>query len=126
MLEYITADSGLSNRARVERPAGAVRHGRIRLPATEPSRMQPVDRTRSERRPAAGDGALPTDAGQQPPDRTTASSSSQSLTPSPLRIRVCAYLIGLVGTVLVDLWIHYAELVLGGTRGHSALANTSI
>ncbi len=33
---------------------------------------------------------------------------------------------GLVGTALVDLWIHYAELVLGGARGHSALANTSI
>ena len=28
--------------------------------------------------------------------------------------------------MLVDFWIHYAELVLGGARGHSALANTSI
>jgi hypothetical protein len=47
--------------------------------------------------------------------------------PAPPRlIRTRAYLIGLAGTVLVDLWIHYAELVLGGTRGHSALANTSI
>jgi hypothetical protein len=34
--------------------------------------------------------------------------------------------IGLVLTVLVDLWIHYAELVLGGRRGHTALANSSI
>jgi hypothetical protein len=41
-------------------------------------------------------------------------------------IRLRAYLIGLAGTLMVDLWIHYAELVLGGTRGHSALANTSI
>lgn len=37
-----------------------------------------------------------------------------------------AILIGLVVTALIDLWIHYAELVLGGTRGHTALANTSI
>jgi hypothetical protein len=28
--------------------------------------------------------------------------------------------------VLVDLWIHYAELVLGGQRGHTALVNSSI
>src|SRR5947208_1232691 len=44
----------------------------------------------------------------------------------PPRVRARAYAVGLVGTVLVDLWIHYAELVLGGARGHSALANTSI
>jgi hypothetical protein len=37
-----------------------------------------------------------------------------------------AIVIGLVVTVLIDLWIHYAELVLGGIRGHTALANTSI
>lgn len=37
-----------------------------------------------------------------------------------------AILIGLVLTALIDLWIHYAELVLGGVRGHTALANTSI
>ena len=37
-----------------------------------------------------------------------------------------AIIIGLVITALIDLWIHYAELVLGGTRGHTALANTSI
>jgi Family of unknown function (DUF6785)/Domain of unknown function (DUF6784) len=37
-----------------------------------------------------------------------------------------AVAIGLAATALVDLWIHYAELVLGGARGHSALANTSI
>jgi hypothetical protein len=30
-----------------------------------------------------------------------------------------------VFTALVDLWIHWAELILGG-RGHTALANTSI
>ena len=37
-----------------------------------------------------------------------------------------AVIIGLVATVLIDLWLHYAELVLGGMRGHTALANTSI
>ncbi|MDW8104603.1 MAG: DUF6785 family protein, partial [Armatimonadota bacterium] len=36
-----------------------------------------------------------------------------------------AWLIGMVCVTLVDLWIHWAELVLGG-RGHTALANTSI
>src|SRR5579859_6745966 len=36
-----------------------------------------------------------------------------------------AILLGLGLTVLCDLWIHWAELVLGG-RGHTALANTSI
>lgn len=34
-------------------------------------------------------------------------------------------MLGVVLTALVDLWIHWAELVLGG-RGHTALANTSI
>ena len=37
-----------------------------------------------------------------------------------------ALVIGVIVTALIDLWIHYAELVLGGTRGHTALANTSI
>ena len=36
-----------------------------------------------------------------------------------------AILIGLFFTALCDLWIHWAELVLG-SRGHTALANTSI
>ena len=36
-----------------------------------------------------------------------------------------ALLLGLLFTALTDLWIHWAELVLGG-RGHTALANTSI
>ncbi|CCW35526.1 hypothetical protein CTKA_02382 [Chthonomonas calidirosea] len=36
-----------------------------------------------------------------------------------------ALLLGLVFTALCDLWIHWAELVLG-ERGHTALANTSI
>jgi hypothetical protein len=34
--------------------------------------------------------------------------------------------IGLVGSAAVTVWIHHAELVLGGDRGHTALANTSI
>jgi len=37
-----------------------------------------------------------------------------------------AVLIGLVATALSSVWIHYAELVVGGRRGHTALANTSI
>jgi hypothetical protein len=34
--------------------------------------------------------------------------------------------IGLVGSAVVTLWIHQAELILGGDRGHTALANTSV
>lgn len=37
-----------------------------------------------------------------------------------------ALLIGLVCIGLVVIFIHWAELVLGSTRGHTALANTSI
>lgn len=37
-----------------------------------------------------------------------------------------ALIIGLVLSIAVDLWLHYAELVLGSARGHTALANTSI
>lgn len=37
-----------------------------------------------------------------------------------------ALLLGIAFTILVDLWIHWAELVMGGGQGHSALANTSI
>jgi uncharacterized protein DUF6785/uncharacterized protein DUF6784 len=56
-----------------------------------------------------------------PPERTAPESA-----PRERRTLWRAFLVGLVGTALVDLWIHYAELVLGGSRGHSALANTSI
>ena len=37
-----------------------------------------------------------------------------------------AVAIGLFGSAAVTLWIHHAELILGGMRGHTALANTSI
>lgn len=37
-----------------------------------------------------------------------------------------AILVGIFGTIAVITWIHVAELVLGGARGHTALANTSI
>ena len=36
-----------------------------------------------------------------------------------------ALLLGLIFTALTDLWIHWAELILGG-RGHTALGSTSI
>ena len=42
----------------------------------------------------------------------------------PLTLRSVG--IGLVGSAVVTVWIHHAELVLGGQRGHTALANTSI
>jgi hypothetical protein len=34
--------------------------------------------------------------------------------------------LGVLGCSAVTVWIHQAELVLGGDRGHTALANTSI
>jgi len=34
--------------------------------------------------------------------------------------------VGLIGSAVVTVWIHHAELILGGDRGHTALANTSI
>ncbi len=35
-------------------------------------------------------------------------------------------LLGLSLTILVNLWIHWAELIMGGRQGHTALVNTSI
>jgi hypothetical protein len=34
-------------------------------------------------------------------------------------------LLGLLFTVLTDLWIHWAELIMGGRQGHTAIAATS-
>lgn len=55
-------------------------------------------------------------------DEGAAESKPRELSGVSLR----AVLIGLAVSALISLWIHYAELVLGGTRGHTALANTSI
>lgn len=58
-------------------------------------------------------------------------SAAETETPEQPKPRNCsgvsvrAMLIGLAVTALIDLWIHYAELVVGA-RGHTALANTSI
>jgi hypothetical protein len=49
---------------------------------------------------------------------------SQRGTGKPLTWRAVS--IGLIGSAVVVLWIHHAELILGGDRGHTALANTSI
>lgn len=37
-----------------------------------------------------------------------------------------ALVLGILLTVLADFWIHWAELIMGGVQGHTALANTSI
>lgn len=37
-----------------------------------------------------------------------------------------AVLVGVVLAAAVAVWIHHAELIMGGRRGHTALANTSI
>ena len=36
-----------------------------------------------------------------------------------------SFFLGLLLTVLCDFWIHYAELIMGGAQGHTALAGTS-
>jgi hypothetical protein len=41
-------------------------------------------------------------------------------------ITLRAVIFGLIACALLSVWIHHAELVLGGRRGHTALANTSI
>lgn len=41
-------------------------------------------------------------------------------------VTVRAVAVGLVGSGVVTVWIHQAELILGGDTGHTALANTSI
>ncbi len=58
--------------------------------------------------------AQPTQTQKQPTARQAA-----GLTPRAL-------LLGLLLTVLVDFWIHWVELIMGGRQGHTALANTSI
>jgi hypothetical protein len=52
-------------------------------------------------------------------DPPTADSTPASVTPRA----VC---LGVVSIVAVVFFIHWAELVLGGSRGHTAMANTSI
>ncbi len=37
-----------------------------------------------------------------------------------------SFMTGIIASMLISLWLHYAELVLGGMRGHTALVNTSI
>lgn len=37
-----------------------------------------------------------------------------------------SFVIGIIAAMLINLWLHYAELVLGAERGHTAVANTSI
>lgn len=51
-------------------------------------------------------------------DRARATAKTVGLTPRAL-------LLGLLLTVLVDLWIHWAELIMGTGQGHTAIAATS-
>lgn len=59
----------------------------------------------------------------EPSPVETAPMSQQQRRASGLTWR--AILLGLIFTALTDLWIHWAELATG-SRGHTALANTSI
>src|SRR5580693_7288039 len=70
--------------------------------------------------------AVPSRAGRPPvteADGVARATGRAGRRESGLTLR--ALLLGLALTALCDLWIHWAELVLGG-RGHTALANTSI
>ena len=49
-----------------------------------------------------------------------------SLQPGRRTVTARAVVLGLVSITAATLLIHWAELVLGGARGHSAMANTSI
>jgi hypothetical protein len=62
-------------------------------------------------------------ASSQPEAPATQPASRVRQRLSGLTLRAVA--LGLVFTALCDLWLHWAELVLGG-RGHTALAGTSI
>ncbi len=42
-----------------------------------------------------------------------------------LGVTLRSLLLGLFFTVVADLWIHYAELIMGGRQGHTAIAATS-
>ncbi len=53
------------------------------------------------------------------------SEASPRTPPSRAGVTVRAVLLGIVLTAVANLWLHWAELVLGG-RGHTALAGTSI
>lgn len=64
---------------------------------------------------------LQSTASGSPQFKPSTSGSTQRASGLTLR----AFVIGLLCTALTDLWIHWAELILGG-RGHTALANTSI
>ena len=44
----------------------------------------------------------------------------------PKGVSLRAVVTGLIGSAVVTLWIHQAELILGSDWGHTALANTSI
>jgi len=61
-----------------------------------------------------------TPSGGAGPRRMPSTMRRAGLTPRSL-------LIGLLLTVITDLWVHWAELIVsGGGRGHTALVNTSI
>lgn len=55
----------------------------------------------------------------------TEEAKAEAVTTPRRTLTLRGWIIGMVCVALVDLWIHWAELVLG-QRGHTALANTSI
>ncbi len=61
---------------------------------------------------AAPEAQVPPDA--KPVSRTAA-----------MGVTLRSVLLGLLFTIAADLWIHYAELIMGGRQGHTAIAATS-
>lgn len=58
-------------------------------------------------------------------DDTTAEKPSPGNRLKSVGVTPRSILLGLLLTTLCDFWIHYAELIMGGAQGHTAIAATS-
>ncbi|MBC8143863.1 MAG: hypothetical protein H7Y38_20720 [Armatimonadetes bacterium] len=59
------------------------------------------------------------EAATPPPDAKPVSRTAA------MGVTLRSVLLGLLFTIAADLWIHYAELIMGGRQGHTAIAATS-
>ena len=61
-----------------------------------------------------------------PAEPSTTETPPAKLSPAKaMGVTMRSVLLGLFFTVCADLWIHYAELIMGGRQGHTAIAATS-
>lgn len=66
-------------------------------------------------------------AGQTPPDAADrqGGGGTRRERAKAMGVTPRSLLLGIVFTALVDLWIHWAELIMSGAQGHTAIAATS-